>query len=133
MWCNFFLNMWKTFSIGLRFIRYMQTIYAYWELKTGLTCLSREQLITSYIIGIPYLQHASFCSMVWKFLESDNYYVMLCAICYHLYNLKNSKSLHGVVLLSVKLQTSACEFAKSNTHSWVFFTFLKLCKRHQIM
>ena len=132
MWCNFFLNMWKTFSIGLRLIIYMQTRYAYSELEIGLTWLCIEQLMTSYIIGIPYLQHASFCSMVWKFMKSDSYHVMLCAICYHLYNLKNSKSLHGGVLLSVKLQTSACKFTKSNTHPWVFFTFFKLCKRHQI-
>ena len=31
-------------------------------------------------------------------------YVMLCAIWYHLYNLKNVKNTHGEVLLLVKLQ-----------------------------
>ena len=31
-------------------------------------------------------------------------YVMLCAIWYHLYNLKNKKNTHGGVLLLVKLQ-----------------------------
>ena len=30
--------------------------------------------------------------------------VMRCAICYHLYNLKNVKNTHGGVLLLVKLQ-----------------------------
>ena len=34
---------------------------------------------------------------------------------------------HGGVLLLV-----ACNFSKSNTHPWVFFTFLKLCKCYQI-
>ena len=51
---------------------------------------------------------------------------MLCAIWYHLYNLKNVKNTHGGVLLLVKLQ------AKSNTPSWVFFTFFKLYKWYQI-
>ena len=41
--------------------------------------------------------------------------VMLCAIWYHLYNLKNVKKNHGGVLLIVKLQTSVYHFTKSNT------------------
>ena len=52
-------------------------------------------------------------------------YVVCCAIWYHLYNLKNVKNTHGGVLLLVKLQ-------KSNTPPWVFLTFFKLCKWHQI-
>ena len=59
-------------------------------------------------------------------------FVMRCAIWYHLYNLKNVKSTHGEVLLSVKLQALACNFTESNTLPWVFFTFLKLCKWYQI-
>ena len=43
-----------------------------------------------------------------------------------LYNLKNVKITHGVVLLLVKLQAELCNFTKSNTSPWVFFTFLKL-------
>ena len=43
---------------------------------------------------------------------------MLCAICYHLYNLKNVKNNHGRMPLLVKLQTY---FTKSNTPPWVFF------------
>ena len=39
---------------------------------------------------------------------------------------KNVKNTHGGVLLLVKLQ------AKSNTPSWVFFTFFKLYKWYQI-
>ena len=35
---------------------------------------------------------------------------MLCAISYHLYNLKNVKNTHGGVLLLVKLQASAYTF-----------------------
>ena len=53
---------------------------------------------------------------------------MLCAIWYHLYNLKNVKNTHGRVLLSVKLQASVCNFTKTNTHPWKFFTFFKLYK-----
>ena len=33
-------------------------------------------------------------------------YVMLCAIWYHLYNLKNMKNTYGGVILLVKLQDS---------------------------
>ena len=44
---------------------------------------------------------------------------MLCAICYHLYNLENVKSTHGEVLLLV-----ASNFTKSDTPPCVFFTFL---------
>ena len=40
--------------------------------------------------------------------------VMLCAIWYHLYILKNLKNTHGGVLLLVKLQNSACNFTKCN-------------------
>ena len=50
--------------------------------------------------------------------------VILCTIWYFLYNLKNTKNTHGVVLLLLKLQVSACNFTKSNTPPWVFFTFL---------
>ena len=51
-------------------------------------------------------------------------YMMLCMIWYHLYNLKNVKNTHGGVLLLAKLQAEACNFTKSNTPPWVFFTFL---------
>ena len=57
---------------------------------------------------------------------------MLCAVWCHLYNLKNVKNTHGAVLLFVKFQASVCNFAKSNTAPWVFFTFLKLYKWYQI-
>ena len=58
--------------------------------------------------------------------------VMLCAIWYHFYNLKNMKDTRGRVLLLVKLQVETCNFTKSNTLPWVFFTFFKLCKWYQI-
>ena len=45
--------------------------------------------------------------------------VMLCAIWHYLYSLKNVKNILGGTLLLVKFQ------AKSNTSSWVFFTFFK--------
>ena len=48
---------------------------------------------------------------------------MLCAIWYHLFDLKNT---HRGVLLLVKLQVKACNFTKSNTPPWVFFTFFNI-------
>ena len=45
---------------------------------------------------------------------------------------KKSENTHGRVLLLVKLQVSACNFTKSNTPPWLFFTFLKLYIRYQI-
>ena len=57
---------------------------------------------------------------------------MLCATWYHLYNLKNVKSIYGGVILLAKLQTSACNFIKSITPLWVFFTFFKLRKWYQV-
>ena len=53
---------------------------------------------------------------------------MLCAIWYHLYNLKNVNNAHGGVLLLAE----AYNFTKSNTTPWAFFKFLKLCTWHQI-
>ena len=61
--------------------------------------------------------------------------VMLCAIWFHLYDLKNVKNTHGGVLLLVKLQAEAS--LKSNIPPWVFFTFLivqmvpNCAKRHK--
>ena len=51
---------------------------------------------------------------------------MLCAIWYHLYNLKNVKNTNGGVLLLVKPAT----LLKITLH--VVFTFFKLYKRDQI-
>ena len=47
--------------------------------------------------------------------------VMLRTICYHLYNLENMENTLGGVLLLVKLQAPASNFAKSNTPPWVYF------------
>ena len=58
--------------------------------------------------------------------------VVRCAICYSLHNLKNVKNTHGGVLILVKLQAEACNFTKTNTPPWVFFTFLKLYKWYEI-
>ena len=53
---------------------------------------------------------------------------MLCKIWYHLYNLKNVENTNrGVLFLK------ACNFTKSNTPQWVFFTFFKLHKWYQIV
>ena len=56
-------------------------------------------------------------------IETFNHLEMHCAIWDHLCNLKNVKNTHGGLLL-VKLQDLACNFAKSNTPSWVVFKFL---------
>ena len=78
---------------------------------------------------------------------------MLYAIWYHLPNLKKKKNTHGEVLLLVtllsnittllkvtlrlkacivKFKLKDCNFNKSNTPPWLFFTFLKLYKSYQI-
>ena len=49
---------------------------------------------------------------------------MRCAICYHLYNLKNVKNTHGGVLILLKLQAAACNFTKINTPHGCFSRFL---------
>ena len=41
---------------------------------------------------------------------------MRCAICYHLYNLKNVKNTHGGVLLLVKLQAKAGTKLRNASH-----------------
>ena len=51
---------------------------------------------------------------------------------YHVHNLKNVKNTHGGVLLLIKLQAEACNFTKSNTPPWVFFTFFKFYEWYQI-
>ena len=53
-------------------------------------------------------------------------YVVRYVIYHHVHNLKDVRNTHGGVLLLVKLQAEACNFTKSNTPPWVFFTFLKL-------
>ena len=57
-------------------------------------------------------------------------YVMFCAIWYHLYNLNNVKNNHDVVLHLAKLQALACNFTKSNSPPWVFFTLLNRAAHH---
>ena len=47
----------------------------------------------------------------------------LCTIWYHLCKLKNVKNTHGLVLLLVNLQVSACKFNKSNSSMVVFHVF----------
>ena len=60
-------------------------------------------------------------------------YVMFCAIWYYLYNLKNMKNTHRRVSLLVQLHAFiVCNFTKSSTPPWVFFTFFKLYKWYQI-
>ena len=58
---------------------------------------------------------------------------MFCPIWHHMYNLKDVKNTHGHVFSLVKLKASACNFTKSNTPTWVFFTIFKLYKWYQIV
>ena len=51
-------------------------------------------------------------------------FVVLCAIWYHLCNLKKVKNTHR--------GAEACNITKRNTPPWVFFTFFNLCKWYQI-
>ena len=50
--------------------------------------------------------------------------MMLCAIWYHYYNLKNVRNIHGGLLFLVKLQPLASNFTKSDNPPWVFSRFL---------
>ena len=70
--------------------------------------------------------------MFWILNYEQKSFVVCCAILYHFYHLKNVKNTHGGVLRLVKLQASACNFTKSSTLPWVFFTFFKLFERYQI-
>ena len=58
--------------------------------------------------------------------------LMLYTIWNHFYTLKNGINTRGGVLFLLNSQTSAWSFTKSNTPPWMFFTFLKLYKWHQI-
>ena len=72
-------------------------------------------------------------SLLWpNFVKWRWSFVVLRAIWYHSYNLKNVENTHGGVLILVNLQTEACNFTKSNTPPWVFFTLFKLCTWYQI-
>ena len=50
---------------------------------------------------------------------------MLCAIWYHLYNLKNMKNTQGGVILLLKLQASTCSFTKRISSNGITPRFLK--------
>ena len=64
------------------------------------------------------------CAKAPACLTTMNEIERLCAIWYHLYNLKDVKNSHGGVLLLAKLQAKACNFTKRNTAPWVFSCFL---------
>ena len=67
-----------------------------------------------------------------NYVKVKDLFVMRGAIWYHLHNLKSVKNTRGGVLFFVSLQAKACNFTKSNTLPWVFFTFFKLYERYQI-
>ena len=61
-------------------------------------------------------------------------YVKICAIWYHLYNLKSVKNTHGgVLLLVVQFQAKSLQlYLKKHSSMSVFYVF-KLYKWHQIV
>ena len=67
-----------------------------------------------------------FVPVFWYPVYRDKANERLCKVWYHLYNLKNVKNAHGVVLLLVKLQAWACNFTKSKPSPWVLFIFFKI-------
>ena len=85
-----------------------------------------------YSIEVEWQVKQTFIEAMSIIKKSNCVYVMRCAIWYHLYNLKNVKSIHGGVLIWVKLQALACNFIKINTPPWMFFAFFKLYKWYQI-
>ena len=62
------------------------------------------------------------CDMMLK----NHTFVMLCAIWYNLYNLKNVKNAHGGVVLLLSCRLKPYNFIKSNTPPWVFFRLFQL-------
>ena len=54
-------------------------------------------------------------------------YVIRCVIWQHLYNLKNVKNTHGVVLILVKLQAEACNFILKLTLLHGYFSLFQNC------
>ena len=108
---NKFQCIFSSFTLVLFFV--YSNLYHY-------SCLNENMLWTEWLMFV---------------LNMTNYLLLhgtLCAICYHLYNLKNGKNTHEGVILLVKMQAEASNFIKSNIPPWVFFTFFKLSKWHQI-
>ena len=93
------------------------------KLLPSVLSLNKFKILFSSFIQFRFIQFL--CSSVnWFIIET------LCAVWYHLYNLKNVRK-HGGVLLSLKLQASSCNFTNINIPP-SFFTFFKLYKWHQI-
>ena len=65
-----------------------------------------------------FLINWNICSSLWFYL-----FIMFFAILYYFYNLKYMKN----------TQVSACNFTKSNTSPWAYFTFCKLYNWCQIV
>ena len=71
------------------------------------------------------MQKVNYCGIFFRFSHCViclSVIVMLCAVWYHLHDLKNVKNIHGGVLFLVKLQANACNFTNSSTPPWVFFS-----------
>ena len=90
----------------------------------------RVKLVKSSVLSVLTMFHHQIHHWIWHHIQHH----MWCFVRfgYQMYNLKNVQNIHGEVLILVKLQVSACNFAKINTPPWVFFTFFKLYKWYQI-
>ena len=64
----------------------------------------------------------------WSYITDD----LTCEALVPFVQCGSVKNTHGEVLLLLKLQDNACNFTKSNTNPWQFFTFFKLQKWYQI-
>ena len=98
--------------------------YLFLITKSGLRfALYKFRIKQSSAMGV----YPAFPLAVVEFSEYETYAVR-CTIWYHLHNLK----LENYPCSSVTFSKVACNFTKSNTPSWVFFTFSKLYKWYQI-
>ena len=98
----------------------------YWHLKIY------QRSIKKHGVEAPLFQFIIICNISWRRLDRWfkqfeillNFFDMWCFARFDTFVQFKKRE--------VKLQASACNFTKSNTPPWVFFTFLKLSKLYQI-
>ena len=116
------LNIFRTFS-GVSFVDFEQVTVS-WIMNVFID----KVLYSKWSNGTNKYTITTVVGVVLVFLlliENCKIFETLYVIWYYLYNLKNVKNNHGRVLLFIKLQASSCNFTKSNTLPWVFYTFFK--------
>ena len=116
------LNIFRTFS-GVSFVDFEQVTVS-WIMNVFID----KFLHSKWSNGTNKYTITTVVGVVLVFLlliENCKIFETLYVIWYYLYNLKNVKNNHGRVLLFITLQASSCNFTKSNTLPWVFYTFFK--------